>query len=247
MLFIKVVYHQGSVKVTLEKGNHLPSTLACRAILHNNLRKWTGHFWCLRTGWESKSLLRVLSQNSLVWHIWFVLSISVYWEESSRGWGGIALFEIFWVNCLWWEQWSWENSNQETEQPSTWATNVEISVGFLHLLYYPAVSKGKVHVNAAVEVGFTSWNSLKKAQIQIRPLSSLNIPVCAKSSCLNHSQLHNYSTFARACLVIWCSCGEQKMDAGYSYGAGVKGVLGIYCTCGLAQSFSNCHAQGSHL
>jgi len=39
MLFIKVVYHRESVKVTLEKGNHLPSTLACQAILHNSLRK----------------------------------------------------------------------------------------------------------------------------------------------------------------------------------------------------------------
>lgn len=134
-------------KSHLEKGNHLHSTLACRAILHNNSRKWTGHFWCLRTGWESRSLLRVLSQKSLMWHIWFVLSISVYWEESSRGWGGIALFEIFWVNCLWWEQWSWENCNQETEQLSTWATNVENSVGFPHLLYFPAVSKEQIHVN----------------------------------------------------------------------------------------------------
>lgn len=192
MLFIKVVYHQESVKVTLEKGNHLPSTRACQAILHNNLRKWTGHFWYLRRGWESKSLLRVVSQNSFMWHIWFVLSISVYWEESSRGWGRIALFEIFWVNCLWWEQWSWENCNQETEQPSTWDTNVEISVGFLHLLYSPAVCKEQIHVNAAVQVGFTLWNSLKRAEIQIQPpllqhSLSLNIPLCAKSSCLNHS------------------------------------------------------------
>lgn len=38
-LFIKAVYHQEGVKVTLEKGNHLPSTLACQAVLHNDLWK----------------------------------------------------------------------------------------------------------------------------------------------------------------------------------------------------------------
>lgn len=47
--------------------------------------------------------------------------------------------------------------------------------GFLHLLYFPAVSTGQAHVNAAVEVAFTLWNSLKKAEIQISPFCSSTV------------------------------------------------------------------------
>lgn len=112
----------------------------------------------LEDNWESKSLLRILSQNSLIRHIWFVLSISVYWEESSRGWGGNALFEIF---CNVSESTVY-NENNGLGKTATRRQRIQALetlmwkplLGFFTCFISLLSSKGQVRVNASVEMGF---------------------------------------------------------------------------------------------
>lgn len=85
-------------------------------------------------------------------HIWFVLSISVYWEESSRGWGGNALCEIF---CNVSESTVYNENNglgkTATRRQSTRALEPlmwKLLLSFFTCFTSLPSSEGKAHVNA---------------------------------------------------------------------------------------------------
>lgn len=111
-------------------------------------------------------------------HIWFVLSISVYWEESSRGWGGNALCEIF---CNVSESTVYNENNglgkTATRRQSTRALEPlmwKLVLGFF-TCFTSLPSEGKAHVNALPLRN--SW----RLKIRLGPLCSGGLQQCKES------------------------------------------------------------------